>query len=140
MKYNLGDKVKIKDTLEGCWKANSEGKMNKYCGKEAIINTVFSCYYSLDIDDGEWAWTDEMLEDYTDEELTFKKLYYSPIKEITLNWNSEEKFINGLIKNREDLIFIDQDVCDIFKYKNLPIIATYLLDVYDYCSKLKEKK
>lgn len=70
MKFKIGDKVKIREDLVvdlayGCDVFISD--MSEYCGKEATItdNCFKDGVYSLDIDDGVWYWTEEMLEDVT---------------------------------------------------------------------------
>lgn len=70
MKFKIGDKVKIREDLVvdlayGCDEFVSD--MSEYCGKEATITGIYdNCLvdgvYFLDIDDGTWYWTDEMLE------------------------------------------------------------------------------
>ena len=74
MKYKVGDKVKIK-SLEwynqnknssgeiGCFCQNFVKDMSMYCGDTATINSVSSYRYTLDIDEGYWAWDDLMFED-----------------------------------------------------------------------------
>jgi hypothetical protein len=78
-----------------------------------------------------------MIKEIDNKELTFEQLEKSPIKGIELDHNTEEKFKKCLNENKETLIYIED--IDVFTYENLPIIARYLLDTYDYCTKLKEK-
>lgn len=75
MKHEVGDKVKIKSKE---WYENNEEKdadgdilcggiyfdhdMRHYCGKSATITGVADTY-SIDIDNGDFWWTDEMFED-----------------------------------------------------------------------------
>lgn len=74
MKFQTGDRVKVKDYLEAGCDYGSDmftSDMAKYRGKEATI-TGFregwgdSLVYVLDIDDGNWNWTEEMLEGLED--------------------------------------------------------------------------
>ena len=65
MKFKVGDKVRIKPDLKidegnGNWTAT--GAMLQFRGEAAVIREVesFGCY-SLDIDDDEFGWVDEML-------------------------------------------------------------------------------
>lgn len=64
MKYKVGDKVKINKNLKVNGKYNeymfTDG-MVKYLGKTAIIENIECDCYFLDIDNGEWCWTDDML-------------------------------------------------------------------------------
>lgn len=53
----VGDIVKIKENYE--FFVNS---MKEYRGKQAKITRVSGESYKLDIDDGRWNWTDDMLE------------------------------------------------------------------------------
>ena len=74
---------------------------------------------------------------YDTNKISFKQLEKSPIDGVELDWNTEEKFKKCLNENKETLICIDD--MNLFTYNNLPIIATYLLEVYDYCTMLKNK-
>ena len=63
MKFKVGDIVKIK---EGLTSENTRGfvsNMEKYCGKKAKITKISGMDYNLDIDEGEWYWYEDMLED-----------------------------------------------------------------------------
>lgn len=70
MKFKIGDRVKVRESLEadtdyGCDIFTSS--MVDYRGKEATITDFRegwsdSTVYVLDIDDGNWNWTEEMLE------------------------------------------------------------------------------
>ena len=74
MKYKVGDKVKIKSfewyiknkDLKGeigCSCQKFVKNMSGYCGDTATIISVLSHKYTLDIDEGYWAWDDLMFED-----------------------------------------------------------------------------
>ena len=71
MKYEVGDKVKIREDLK-VGKDYSDCTfivdMEKYKGK---IATITYCYndddsYEIDLDDGVWYWTNDMFKDITD--------------------------------------------------------------------------
>lgn len=62
MKFCVGDIVKIK---EGLNHENTHGfvdDMKEYCGKVARVTEINKNAYSLDIDNGLWYWSDDMLE------------------------------------------------------------------------------
>lgn len=74
MKYNVGDKVRIKSIdwydknkdEEGSIRFNHNSfvsNMSEYCGKTATIIKKCEKYYFIDIDKRAWSWTDEMLDD-----------------------------------------------------------------------------
>lgn len=63
-RFNKSDKVRIKEDLIGGQYYGAiyfSEEMEKYCGLETEISRVAN-YYKLNIDDGEWYWSDEMLE------------------------------------------------------------------------------
>ena len=65
MKFEVGDKVKIRRNLKDGEKYNGipfVEKMKKYEGKTAEITMRISAGYELDIDDGKYCWSDDMLE------------------------------------------------------------------------------
>lgn len=66
MRFKVGDKVRVREDLKvGEFYGNNEfftKEMSQFKGKEAEIKEVDSCFYDLDIDNGTYAWTDEMLE------------------------------------------------------------------------------
>lgn len=69
MKYKVGDKVKIREDLvvdEIYGDDSFAEEMERYKGKTATITDVYCGKYEIDIDDGDWCWTDEMLEDCVD--------------------------------------------------------------------------
>ena len=72
MKYKVGDKVKIREDLvvDNVYGVDSfVDEMKKYKGRTAIITGV-SDRYQIDINNGEWFWTDEMFEDDTEDDNT----------------------------------------------------------------------
>lgn len=65
MRFEIGDKVKIREGLVDGEEYNGvpfNGKMKKYEGEIAKITKKLSEDYELDIDNGEWCWSDDMLE------------------------------------------------------------------------------
>lgn len=66
MKYKVGDKVKIREDLivGNTYGADSfADEMEQYKGKTATITYICGNRYDIDLDDGDWYWTDEMFED-----------------------------------------------------------------------------
>lgn len=64
--YKVGDKVKIREDLKVDERYNElffVKDMEKYKGKIATITRLSSIQhsYDIDIDDGDWSWTDDML-------------------------------------------------------------------------------
>lgn len=75
MKHKVGDKVRIKSLewynenkdrlghIQNCGNDTFTNFMSIYCGMYAIIRDVDDDgEYSINIDDNEWSWTDEMFE------------------------------------------------------------------------------
>ena len=65
MKYKVGDKVKIRADLEvgeEYDEATIVDRMGRYFGKTTTIRHVYENCYTLDVDNGDWIWTDGMLE------------------------------------------------------------------------------
>lgn len=76
MKHKIGDKVKIREDLIVGNTYGSDSfaeEMAQYKGKTATITDVYWDKYEIDIDDGSWCWTDEMLEDCVDSALDEEK-------------------------------------------------------------------
>lgn len=71
MKYKVGDKVRVRtdlieDKIYGAEKFILS--MFKFKGKICTIKEIYDKYYLFEEDDDEWYWTDEMLEDVSDDE------------------------------------------------------------------------
>ena len=96
MKYKVGDKVKTK-SFEWYNSANKDEfgtirndksyyifleSMVQYVGKEATITKNNASYYSIDIDDGKFAWNDWMFEENISENET--DYDYEQLKEIAI--------------------------------------------------------
>lgn len=65
MKFKVGDKVRIRKDLKSMERYNGISftvEMEEYRGKVAKITKIIFDNYELDIDDGEWFWSDNMLE------------------------------------------------------------------------------
>lgn len=66
MKYKVGDKVKIREDLIVGNEYGADDfaeEMELYKGGIATITDIYNNKYFIDVDDGEWHWTDEMFED-----------------------------------------------------------------------------
>ncbi len=71
MKYKVGDKVKVREDLQANTEYNNctcVEEMEEYRGAIATIKKCFDTdidddgAYEVDIDEGEWFWTDDMFE------------------------------------------------------------------------------
>ena len=81
MKFKIGDRVKIKEDLShrGSYKVYVSRYMEEYKGKEATIVGLEGNTYSLDIDAGNYFWSEDTLEPikkkaieyYQNEEISF---------------------------------------------------------------------
>lgn len=66
MKYKTGDEVRIRADLEvgkEYDEATIVSNMKRYFGKTTTIRHVYEHCYTIDVDDGDWIWTDSMFED-----------------------------------------------------------------------------
>lgn len=66
MKYKKGDKVRVRKDLKvgESYVVYFNDDMAKFIGKEVTINSVGSISYRIKEDEWNWAWTDEMFEDF----------------------------------------------------------------------------
>jgi hypothetical protein len=73
MKYKVGDKVKIKEKLvpgERYGEYLFISTMKESLGKEATITEILrNESYCINLDGGDWYWTDEMLEDVVEKQV-----------------------------------------------------------------------
>lgn len=138
MKYKVGDTIKTKSDLKtdinyGGYMLNPTGSMDKYLGKRAtIIKIRDNTSYDLDIDDGHYYWTDEMLDDI----LTFSQLFQSPIDGIRLDDEDEKETIISL-KDNSEIIWTGSE--SEITYDKIPELVAWLQSVYNYCTELKEQ-
>lgn len=75
MKYKAGDKLRVKKDLIGGATYCMENRENRntvvsdmlqHCDKIATITYCYTTCYEIDLDKGEYAWTDDMFEDSTE--------------------------------------------------------------------------
>lgn len=83
MKLKVGDKVRIKNDLieyKTYGKERVMPEMIKYKNKVAIINKVVNNDFIIDLDNGCWWWTEEMLDKLSKEEnkVSTCKIYELP--------------------------------------------------------------
>ena len=91
MRFKVGDKVRVLNDLEVDKTYGIDyviPEMVEWLGKIATISIVGSNYYKLDIDGGEWCWTDEMLEEVI--EMEDKKYIKFDIPE-WVNWLARDR-------------------------------------------------
>lgn len=76
MKFKIGDKVRIKKDLSQC-KFWGSTYTNEYVGKEATVTETYdNGLIQLDIDDGEWNWSEGVLELIEDSEKKMRRIDY----------------------------------------------------------------
>ena len=76
MKYKVGDRVKIREDLIVGNEYGADDfaeEMELYKGGIATITDIYNNKYFIDVDDGEWHWTDEMFEDNVNSTLDEEK-------------------------------------------------------------------
>lgn len=80
MKFNVGDKVRIKKDLSQCKFGGStymNEYMNEYVDKEATVTETYDGgLIKLDIDGNEWNWREEVLELIEDSKKKMKRIDY----------------------------------------------------------------
>lgn len=151
-RFNKSDKVRIKEDLIGGQYYGGlyfSEEMEKYCGLETEISRVAN-YYKLNIDKGEWYWSDEMLEKVEKKRETLYETMDRMEKEI-IKENSQIKFAklrpNAIIpsKRAEDGAFdiyacFDEDYMVIEPHET-KMIPTGLISAFsdDYVAILKER-
>lgn len=132
LKRKIGDKVKIKTDLVTD-KNYGEVKMSffkeEFLGKEGIIVRIGNGYYELDIDNAEYCWSDEMLEDVKDKPIHRYKIgdkvrildnsdFIIKCRELCPNGSIVEiNFINS----DEGKVWIDKDktMCQWVDFRNI---------------------
>lgn len=120
MKYNVGDKVRIKS--KEWYEANKDSQGNittlasftqsmaVFCGRKANIVEIDEGTYRLDIDNGRFFWDDEMFEDVQPEKPTISTGLIKDIAEVVRTHNlgvsireQDGKLIIEPLKVEEDL-------------------------------------
>nr|DAQ36284.1 MAG TPA: hypothetical protein [Caudoviricetes sp.] len=105
MKFKVGNKVKIKENLS-CKKYGAmyfTSLMRRYRGKEAKITYIspdgYACH--LDIDSGNWWWTESMFEPYT------SKIAKKDLRDgdkCTLKNNKKAFVIDETVETKDDIL------------------------------------
>ena len=98
MKFEIGDKVKVKNNLITGKLYGTQSfvcNMEKYKSKIVTIRNVYAHFYEIEEDRGVWYWTDEMFEN--EKQYTYEDLKKSPI-------GTKVTFENGevLVKDEEN--------------------------------------
>lgn len=73
MKYKVGDKVRVRRDLQISRRYGSytfAPGMDHYKGSVVTISKANPTFYRIEEDEGNWIWTDEMLEGLVEDELT----------------------------------------------------------------------
>ncbi len=119
MKYEIGDKVRVRKDLEVDESYGYSGltfvdEMEQYKGRVVTIESINSDgNYTLEEDDCDWRWNDEMLEDVVDDikssEITVKDLLDKTLLELDgfvvsiVNSSFEVSMGNNYIKRDMEL-------------------------------------
>lgn len=123
MSYKIGDKVKIKKHVAnncgvaGCATFEELG-MAKYRGKVAKITRIkYKGFYKIDIDFGDWSWSDCMLEAY-------KKPVLNPIYEdiARLKVFRDRDFNGGKVTTIKNYTYVPCDSCKNIVKENYNVI------------------
>jgi hypothetical protein len=75
MKYKVGDKVKVRDDLVVDYKYGSDAFVDGMSALKGKVVTIKTCFTSRDkyaIEGSDYAWTDEMFEDDSEEIAKFR--------------------------------------------------------------------
>lgn len=103
MKLKRGDKVRIKENLNEC-EFGYGAPMEEFIGKEAtVMETYDRGRILLNIDNGEWYWSEEVLELIEDSEKKMRKIDYvsnakDPIK-VLVEEESVNPFMEESVEN-----------------------------------------
>ena len=110
MKYNVGDRVRIKSidwynnnkNNKGVIVCGSESfthPMSYFCNKVVNIITIQDDCYRILEDDGDWYWTDEMIEELVEEE-TKPKLKYKVGDEVRIKGTDFGGTVESIIRGQ----------------------------------------
>ena len=108
MKFEIGDKVKVKNNLITGKLYGTQSfvcNMEKYKSKIVTIRNVYAHFYEIEEDRGVWYWTDEMFEN--EKQYTYEDLKKSPLgTKITFEKGEvlvkdEENYFENVHKCRE---------------------------------------
>lgn len=115
LKYNVGDKARVRKGAGTMKNAVFSGEMRKYEEKIVTIRKVFDGYYGIEEDIesviGGWCWFDEMLEPiiFTKEDMVIDKHAYRERSGSVYSWTTgNSRYYNndltGKTSNEEDII------------------------------------
>lgn len=153
MKFKVGDRVKIKEDLShrGSYKVYVSRYMEEYKGKEATIVGLEGNTYSLDIDAGNYFWSEDTLEPikkkaieyYQNEEISFSVDFDAKkiLKALVVEETVKERFTKSDLRDGDIVTYRDgskgiKNGAHLQKIGNSAIFASLL----DYTEKLKQKE
>lgn len=106
-KFKVGDKVRIRKNLKvNCYYDDYYFNlgMGKYRGKTAIIKSCTTSHlgennykYNIDIDNGDWSWSDSMLKKVGNK-ISFKSLLKNFVNKKEILNKAERKYLSTIIK------------------------------------------